>query len=261
MSKFSTAYGMKKKMANGGKIDRNPHKKHYEEKKKENPVAALGSHVMSMDKEEKDSEPGHGLREERAEDQSNRDLGVHHKGGSSKKEHREKLSELKKMPKPKLAEGGSVLKKVWDYVDGGSAPKPPPKPTGQNNKGAQILGDSYKKTFGMAEGGEVMGQDDGSHQDDDHMMDMVGRAMIRHQQKYSEGGKVANGGEDELSHMADSKPNNFDVLAMDDDLAFSDTGDNSGDHLGDEQLDEDNDDVVSKVMRSRAKKDHLPKLR
>lgn len=90
--------------------------------------------------------------------------------------------------------------------------------------------------------------------------DMVGRIMSK-RNMYSKGGMVANGGEDDLDEMADGKPNNFDDLALRDDLEFSYDGKNSGDHLGNEQLDEDDSDMIAKIMRSRAKKDRLPNPR
>lgn len=105
----------------------------------------------------------------------------------------------------------------------------------------------------MADGGFI-----GSHQSDDHMMDMVGRIMKQRQMCYSEGGKVANGGEDELSHMADGKPNNFDDLSMRDDLKENYTGANSGDEIGNAQEEDDRHDIISRIMKSRAKKDRMP---
>ena len=86
---------------------------------------------------------------------------------------------------------------------------------------------------------------------------MVDRIMKM--RKMSKGGEVANEGEDELSEMADSSPNEFDDLALDDDLHMSETGSNSGDELSDDQEDEDRKDIVSRIMKSRAKKDKLPR--
>lgn len=80
---------------------------------------------------------------------------------------------------------------------------------------------------------------------------VVDRVMKK---RYSEGGRVAN--TDELT--ADFDPMEFDYLHLRDDLEFSETGDNSGDFLGDEQEDEDRRDIVSRVMRSRAKQDRMP---
>lgn len=72
------------------------------------------------------------------------------------------------------------------------------------------------------------------------------------------GGKVANGGEDELSHMADSRPNNFDDLSLRDDLSGTNSGAADGDFLGNEREDEDRNDIVDRVMRKRMKQ-HNPR--
>jgi hypothetical protein len=127
--------------------------------------------------------------------------------------------------------------------------------------------------MGMAEGGEVMSPSAAmmvdkrdlnqmdrmdNHQSEDCDMDMVGRIMKKREMHYSKGGMVANGGEDELNEMADSKPNNFDDLSLRDDLSSSYSGANSGDDLGNDQLSDDEADLVSRIMKSRRKKDHLP---
>lgn len=125
-----------------------------------------------------------------------------------------------------------------EYADGGQAvaydPKAVPKPPSQSDA------DKMKAIFG-AEGG----------------MACADRAY----QKMSKGGMVANGGDDDLDDMADGKPNNFDDLALRDDLEFSETAANSGDELGDAQEDEDRHDMVSRIMRSERAKDKLPKAR
>lgn len=93
----------------------------------------------------------------------------------------------------------------------------------------------------MAEGGDV----------DD--CDMVGRVMKK-RQGYSEGGKVANeeSGEstDNPESFAKADGNEFDDMALDDDLEFHDTGENSGDEDGSEL----NQDFVGKIMKKRSKK-------
>lgn len=76
---------------------------------------------------------------------------------------------------------------------------------------------------------------------------------------YSEGGVVANGGDDELDHLADSRPDNFDDLALDDHLEFSETGANSGDELGDAREDKDRSSTVSRIMRQRKMKQSNPR--
>lgn len=82
--------------------------------------------------------------------------------------------------------------------------------------------------------------------------DMIDRIM---RQRYSEGGKVAN----DSGPIADEESAEYDDLVKDDDLEMHDTGANSGDELGDAQEDEDRHDVVARIMRSRAKKDRLPR--
>lgn len=103
----------------------------------------------------------------------------------------------------------------------------------------------------MAEGGEVATPKHNMQamiEDDD----MISRIMKK---RYSEGGVVAN----ETKETADEEPNEFDDLVKDDDLEFSETGANSGDELGDEAEDEDRKDIVSRIMKSRAKKDKNPR--
>lgn len=118
-------------------------------------------------------------------------------------------------------------------------------------------GDIEQGPYGtnMAEGGQITDNYSDSEADD---MDMIGRIMKQRQMHFSKGGKVANGGEDKLSHMADGDPNNFDDLSLRDDLESSYTGKNSGDMDGNEQDDDDKSDIVSKIMKSRAKKDRMP---
>lgn len=77
--------------------------------------------------------------------------------------------------------------------------------------------------------------------------------------RYSEGGMVANGGEDDLNKMADGRRNNFDDLALRDTLESSSNGSNNGDFLSDDREDSDRKDIVSRVMRSWGKKDRNPR--
>lgn len=84
--------------------------------------------------------------------------------------------------------------------------------------------------------------------------DMIGR-MVSKRKKMSEGGMVAN----DTPPKADFEDNDFDDLVLDDDLEDHYTGANSGDEIGNKQEDEDQRDIVSRVMRSRAKKDRMPR--
>ena len=72
---------------------------------------------------------------------------------------------------------------------------------------------------------------------------------------FSEGGKVDN----DTPITAGFKPNDFDDLALRDDLESSYTGANSGDEDGSEGEDERRKDIVARIMKSRAKKDRMPR--
>jgi hypothetical protein len=87
------------------------------------------------------------------------------------------------------------------------------------------------------------------------------------------GGKMAEGGEvsgsvvdramakrNKNEPVADFEPNDFEVVddhKMHEDADY--TGANSGDEIGNEGEDERREDIVSRVMRSRAKKDRNPR--
>jgi hypothetical protein len=92
----------------------------------------------------------------------------------------------------------------------------------------------------MAEGGMADG------------LDMIKRIMRK---RMSEGGKVAN----QDLPIVDDMNAEYDELHKDDDLEFHDTGANSGDEIGDEDQDASDRDVVARIMRSRAKKDRMPR--
>lgn len=98
----------------------------------------------------------------------------------------------------------------------------------------KLKGDKTDRKY-LAEGGEV---DDGSD-------GIVDRIMKR----FAKGGEV--------EPVADFESNDFEVEPTGDD--FSETGANSGDELGDEAEDDDRDDIVSRVMKSRGKKDKMPR--
>jgi hypothetical protein len=93
---------------------------------------------------------------------------------------------------------------------------------------------------------------------DDNALDMVGRIIAR---AYSQGGKVANADQGESAsvpdRMAKSDPNEFDDLALRDDLDSSYSGADSGDELGNGREDSDEADIISRIMRSRKKTDRM----
>ncbi len=88
---------------------------------------------------------------------------------------------------------------------------------------------------------------DGAEGDED--MDMIGRIM---KQRFSKGGMVAN----DTDMSTDAEPNEFDELVLDDDLEGSYPG---SQEIGNEQEDQDRDDIISRIMRSRSKKDRMPR--
>ncbi len=103
----------------------------------------------------------------------------------------------------------------------------------------------------LAEGGDVecMACKGGTCYEHGGMVDRIMRKRM------SKGGEVAN----DTDMSADMEPNEFDDLVLDDDLEFHETGANSGDHLGNEEMDENDHDLISRIMRSRAKKDKMPR--
>lgn len=143
----------------------------------------------------------------------------------AKDKHREKLKELQKMPKiPHMAEGGEMID--------------------DNDEMDMISRIMQKRRQPEA---EMEGPLEES--------DLTSRIMHKRSQMYSEGGRIAN----EQHHFADESPNDFDDLALRDDLEFHDTGANSGDELGDSREEHDRSDIVARVMASRRKKDRMPR--
>ncbi len=172
------------------------------------------------------SQPGHYVREGNSADSAeshNRRYdvakGLHHKMISE-------MSKMKKHDRKYLAEGGFV------HEEEASGYEPMPC-----------------ERCGHKVGHPVENQD--MDQDSE---DMVGHIM-KARKHYSHGGRVAN----DSDPIADSEPAEFDELVKDDDLEFHETGENSGDELGDKQEDEDRHDIVSQIMKSRKKKDRMPR--
>lgn len=126
----------------------------------------------------------------------------------------------------------------------------------------------------MAEGGEVEEEEASGYQDfpteeEKHEFphaeenqefppeeeDMVGRIM-RHRGYMAEGGEMRN----ETGEDADMEMNQFDDMVKEDpDFSKADyTGANSGDEIGNEHLDEDEEDLVARIMKQRRMKDRNP---
>ncbi len=109
----------------------------------------------------------------------------------------------------------------------------------------------------MAEGGEVGEMDapdedpkeneSAEHEDED----MIGRIMKR--RKMAHGGKVEE-------PEADFESADFDELDKEPAPHDADyTGANSGDEIGNGEIDENDHDLISRIMRSRAKRDRMPR--
>jgi len=95
------------------------------------------------------------------------------------------------------------------------------------------------------------------HSDDmmAHGGDVVARLM---QKRMSEGGKIANASDEYTGgEQADFSSNEFDDLALRDDLKENYTAENSGDELGNDREDEDRRDIVSRIMNSMRKKGRM----
>jgi hypothetical protein len=168
-----------------------------------------------------------------------------YKGGkeNAKEIHKETISELRSMPKPKIqgfAEGGAVEEDDRMLNQ-----------HGMYEEGDEMGGEGFHDESYMGNPGNSTD----NYQTEAHEEDMISRIMKQREQTYSHGGEVAN----DDQPVADSEPNDFDLLGTDDDLEFSYTGKNSGDELGDAQEDHDRDDIVARVMKSRAKKDRNPR--
>ena len=91
-----------------------------------------------------------------------------------------------------------------------------------------------------------------------HDEDMVGRIMKQKQMSYSKGGQIANS--DMYNQTKYDEPNEFDDLVLrNDDMEDADyTGANSGDELDNPGEDARRSDIISRIMKSRRKKDRLP---
>ncbi len=103
--------------------------------------------------------------------------------------------------------------------------------------------------FGMPKiGGEDSAFADGGEVADMQDADMIAR-IVHKRREYSKGGMVAN--DTGTGQEADKLPNQFDDLVLRDDL--EDTAP-AGNEIGDESVDDEGDDIVGKIMKSRKKK-------
>lgn len=148
---------------------------------------------------------------------------------------------MEEMKRPNLAVAFAMKKKRKKMAEGGDVMMPLPK------KDHEPLPDDQM----YAEGGDVeMGEQSKAHE-----MDMVDRIMMKHMPKdepvyMSEGGRVAN----EDGPHPDELPNEFDDLALRDNLKFSYDAKNSGDEMGSKlNQEDDGEDMVARIMKKMAR--------
>ena len=153
------------------------------------------------------------------------------------------------MAKNNMAMAYAMKKKSKMMADGGFVSKE--KMSGYEDHDSGAMTSDYPSMDLNQLGDEDEGAGGGNEINPFVMKIMMGRAK-----GYSEGGQVAN----EQGPLADHDPNEFDDLALRDDLESSYTGANSGDELGNTQEDEDRANIIKKIMQSRAKRDRNPRL-
>jgi hypothetical protein len=197
--------------------------------------------------------------------------------------HERKLKELKSMPKPNLmAHGGEMSKRERAMMafhgkkmaeggmmtDMGYQSKEKPEVDGDLMPEAHLKQELAEHVAHMdaPDSGvehDVMNQEGAEDEgagDMDSIHPMIMKIVMGRAKGYSEGGKVANEESGESSDkptMAKWDGNEFDELAKDDDLEFDSTAANSGDDLGNKAEDHDQSDIISRIMKSRAKKDRM----
>lgn len=193
----------------------------------------------------------------------------HHKARMAHLGTLQEMRSVKNDDRSNLAEGGDVksLGSIIGYPTGASKAEGGEVCEHCGGK-AMFNGGAVAPAYETYSNASAMSEDDKDlNQHDVYAMDSLHDGMvdkIMHQRsktfeneaRFSEGGQVAN----DTPLTAGFKDNDFDDLVLRDDLD-SDYGDdnNSGDETGNDALDERDDDVVSRVMRSRAKKDRMPR--
>lgn len=243
-------YAMKKRMARGGKASDESFEKGVHHPKREGyGRSEAGNLARSDENSGAKGEHYRVLGELRSMKSPLSDPKAYASGGEvACNDHGLQMCEMchggKMMADGGVAEPSDKMKQLADSVknafnsavgSGSAAAAATPTPTSTPpSEKEQETADAMKKAFHYAHG------------------DIVERAMKKYMSK---GGMVAN--EEEI--IPDFEDNKFDDLGLRDDLEFSDTGANSGDEHGDDQEDKDRRDIVSRIMKSRAKKDRMPR--
>lgn len=236
MSKFATAYAMKKKsrMASGGTVKSgDPTMNYYG-------GGAVGVNAPTMEKGV--SHAGHFAR--LGKDRDKRDPMKEEDAEYAKEAHSNSLKELKSMKGPTsgksgFAEGGMLTDEGYQS---------------QCHEGCNFPCEIHEEASGFVDETAPnrmpnhQGLTDGGEQDSSHDMGIMGRAMKRHMM--SRGGKVANS--DELT--AGFEPNEFDDLHLRDDLESEYTGENSGDEIGNSAEEKRRKNMIMRAMLRMKKK-------
>lgn len=255
---LAIAYSMKrkakaKKMAEGGDADSGKNRKDFEK----------GVHKPAFD-----------MQYHQGTSHAGRDAkyGGAYFRQTAKAQHRNKLEELRSMKKPKLMAHGGMAE---HHYDSGGDVAAEPTPTFGSDSGAKALFEGFGNIAGTRSGGgeeedKGGGGGEGGASGMMKMLPMlamaaahggiVDRIMSKRANHYSKGGMVANGGDADFDNLADSRPANYDDLSLRDTLeSHYGDDDNSGDALGNEQEDHDRHDIVARILKSRAKKDRMPR--
>lgn len=170
-----------------------------------------------------------------------------------------------------MAKGGEVNQQAEPGSDQWNKKRPASANSAASSESDRSLGQHGAEEEGPQDGGEGFhdesyagnpGNEHDQYQDPDGMSanDLVAKIMREHM--YSKGGMVANEDSGESAsdpdEMAKNQPNEFDDLALRDELESDYTGANSGDELGNARESADRADIIKKIMSSRKKKNRMP---
>lgn len=133
------------------------------------------------------------------------------------------------------------------YAEGGRVPK---MDVGYPSKMIDEFGVPIASQDRSGYPSQMMDKPPNQSEDDPFIMNL----MKKRARGYSKGGMVSNSDKP----TADFEPNEFDDLHLNDDLESDSDGANNGDMLGNKREDMDREDIISRIMKSRAKKDRMP---
>ncbi len=161
------------------------------------------------------------------------------------------------------AEGGQVHETL-DYTEmkrGDSRKGNTGERKGQSRAGVEVREAKRQRGFGDSDSDGRAKRAEGRAKDEHKAVLRDLKGSRRDRTNLAEGGLVdrimskRSGGD----VTADEQPNEFDVLELDPAPSPPHSGDDYGDDLGNAELDENDRDLISRIMRSRAKKDRMPR--